>query len=221
MKTTQPALGILLLKYSTAAVANAQPMPPKFLRRGATPCHLRRWHIDIENIEMKPGCSNSWKVPSSWSSTPHVESRMFYESSEECCAELFEDGECNLSDFCECGGGGTGTRTQNDGFCGLEGQGANTVADHCDGSPRWHFNMDTKEGCTNSANFPEQWNYPSMARDMLFDTHSACCEKFINRGEPCPVQDVCMRHVRILKADVEEIVEMSANDTGTIPVHIA
>mmetsp|Transcript_3549 Transcript_3549/g.7840 ORF Transcript_3549/g.7840 Transcript_3549/m.7840 type:complete len:214 (-) Transcript_3549:120-761(-) len=186
--------------------------------RGMTPCERRRWHIDIENVE-KPGCSNSWKVPSSWSSNPHVESKMFYESSDECCLELFVNRECNLSDFCEC------EEKSEDGTCGLEAQQLTATTDddrQCDDNPKWHLDWDTKEGCTNSPRFPDAWkNDPVVAQNMLFDTSDGCCEKFIQRGTPCTARDVCKRSRKVnneIKVDEGEFVDVSESTTGNIPV---
>ena len=203
------ALAVLCMKHTTQVEANT------FIRGGMTPCESRRWHIDIE-IDT-PGCSNSWKVPSSWTSSPHIESRMFYASADECCTELFEDGECNINDFCEC------KSKSQDGVCALELDQTVTVADHCNGEPKWHFNMDTKTGCTNSANYPEQWNNPQMAQDMFYDTPAGCCEKFLKRGVTCPVHDVCegIQGHRNLKVNIEEVLQATENNTAKMPMHSA
>lgn len=126
-------LGILSLKYTAAAE------PSRTLLRRTTPCEQRRWHIDIET-STRPGCSNSWKVPHAWSSSgSHIEAKMFYKSSRECCTDLFGGGECNIADFCEC------NENSQDGTCQLKTpqQQAPTTTnkDNCE---RWHFNLDTK-----------------------------------------------------------------------------
>lgn len=203
-------LAILSLKY-TSIGADADG-----ILRGMTPCERRRWHIDIENAD-KPGCSNSWKVPSSWSSDPHVESKMFYETSDECCYQHFENGECNISDFCEC------QEKAEDGTCALEIQQlATTDDDQCDDNPKWHLDWDTKEGCTNSPRFPDEWkNDPVVAQHMLFDTPDGCCEKFVKRGNPCSMRDVCKKSREPndeIRVDIGELVYESENATGKIPV---
>mmetsp|Transcript_4367 Transcript_4367/g.9870 ORF Transcript_4367/g.9870 Transcript_4367/m.9870 type:complete len:173 (-) Transcript_4367:107-625(-) len=156
-------LAILSLTYSVAATK------PDRALRGTTPCALRKWHLDFEHAT-KPGCSNSWKVPS-W--TAHRPDQFYYASSENCCSELFEDGECNIVDECE--------------------PKVVQVDDHCD-NPTWHFDMDTKEGCTNNSRFPVSWNDPHVVADYLFRTHEECCEKFVKRGFSCKMHDVCTLH---------------------------
>jgi len=135
--------------------------------RGTTPCELRRWHLNIEEETAKPVCSNSWKVPSWTANRNHL----FYESLEECCSDLFEDQECNTFNACE-----------------PEEQ----VNAHCD-SPKWHFDLDTKEGCTNNPRFPDSWKDPHVIAYYLFESHDECCEKFVKRGYPCTKHDVCIK----------------------------
>ena len=175
------AFAILLASASTEATRTLRGTT-----RGMTPCELRKWHVDIDSN--RPGCSNSWKVPSSWH-FPANEVRMFYASSEHCCADLFGgEKECHLSDFCEC-------EAEEEESCVAKTihEQVDPLDKHCEGAngPKWHFDLDTKRGCTNSPRFPDVWKDPDTALDMFFDTPEACCEKFTRRGDPCTSHDVC------------------------------
>jgi len=163
--------------------------------RGMSPCDQRKWHLDMGN-PAQHGCSNSFKVPSWFHNQPHL----FYESSEKCCSDLFEGQECNIIDQCN----------------------PKEFVDNCD-SPKWHFDLDTKEGCTNNPRFPDAWKGPNVAADYLFETPERCCEKFVKRGYPCGHHDVCRkRGVRELKIEREEFVDsISQNTTAKIEMHIS
>jgi len=205
-----PLLAILSLSLEFTS-----SMETNLVLRGMTPCERRRWHINIEHTA-KPGCSNSWKVPSSWSIDPHIESKMFYETSDECCHGLFENGECNLHDFCEC------QEKAEDGTCALEAQNLSTTDENeCDDNPKWHLDWDTKEGCTNSPRFPKEWeNDPVVAEIMLFDTADECCEHFLSQGVPCSTREVCNRKKEpdgdIVVAG--ELLDVSENTTDKIAI---
>lgn len=216
MTGSKLALAMLL---STYGVGDAKAV------RGMTPCDMRQWHIDIENMD-KPGCSNSWKVPGAWRSSTMNEARMFYETSDACCTDLFEDGDCHLTDFCEC-------KEQEDHTCVITSMQPTVEIDplkeHCLKNPKWHFDMDTKHGCTNSPRYPDAWNIPKVAIDMLFDTAEGCCEKFTSH---CPHSDVCkpwkkdarynVEHghdeVKVLneiKVDIDEVAGAASNSSDS------
>ena len=138
-------------------------------KRATTPCEERKWHLNIESTQ-RPGCSNSFKVPIDW----HGNDRFFFGSAEECCSHLMgDDQECNIYNACD-------TKQQ-----------PTDHDDHCSDNPKWHYDLDTKEGCTNSPRYPDAWNDPAVAVDMLFDTAAGCCERFVKRGIPCTTHDVC------------------------------
>eukprot|EP00584_Thalassiosira_punctigera_P003514 CAMPEP_0172530042 /NCGR_PEP_ID=MMETSP1067-20121228/3915_1 /TAXON_ID=265564 ORGANISM="Thalassiosira punctigera, Strain Tpunct2005C2" /NCGR_SAMPLE_ID=MMETSP1067 /ASSEMBLY_ACC=CAM_ASM_000444 /LENGTH=195 /DNA_ID=CAMNT_0013314185 /DNA_START=161 /DNA_END=748 /DNA_ORIENTATION=- len=181
-------LAVLSTKYGTIEAADRA-------LRGTTPCELRRWHHDIENAHAGPGCSNSWRVPDSWL-LPANEARMFFESSAECCFQLFGDGECNVVSLCE-----ETTWEQAD------------EDDHCAGNPRWHFDLDTKNGCTNNPRFPDEWE---GIDDYFFDTSEGCCENFDSPDGRCYAHDICMRekHGEIKLAVDESFIELPQNLTG-------
>lgn len=202
---------IIILSLKCTAVVEAAPA-----LRGMTPCDLRRWHIDIESAT--PGCSNSWKVPSSWR-LPGNEARMFYDSSDKCCSDLFDTGKCNIADFCECR-----EEEEND-TCVVTKQSNlfDPLRDHCESNAKWHFDIDTKRGCTNSPRFPDGWKDPSVELDYFFDTPEGCCEKFTKRGAPCPHIDVCIpykeqkkgeRTLNEIKVDIQEFLVSAGNTTG-------
>lgn len=176
-----PKIALAIVFTSTSAEA-ARTL--RGITRGMTPCELRQWHIDIDNP--RPGCSNSWKTPSSWRLLAN-EAHMFYESSDHCCSDIFgKEGECHLSDFCEC-------EAEEEETCVVKTvyEKVDPLDVHCDSNPKWHFDLDTKRDCTNSPRFPEGWKDPATALDMFFDTPEGCCEKFTSRGGPCTSHDVC------------------------------
>jgi len=180
---TAPKIGLAIVLTWTFAEA-ARTL--RGATRGTTPCELRRWHIDIDSGS-RQGCSNSWKVPSSWRLIAN-EARLFYESSEHCCADLFgEEGKaCHLADFCEC-------EADEEDVCVVKTIREQTypLDEHCAGAPKWHLDLDTGRGCTNSPRFPDAWRDPVTALDMFFDTTEGCCEKFTSRGVPCTSHDIC------------------------------
>lgn len=184
-----------VLKFAVAALA----MKPSAVEaatsalRGSTPCDQRRWHHDIDN-PARPGCSNSWRVPSSWLLPAH-EDRMFFASYDECCSTLFEDGECNITDLCD------------------ETTPQEAVDDHCAGNPKWHIDLDTKRGCTNNPRYPDDW---IGGVDYFFDTSEGCCARFIERGGPCPVVDICggSASSEAEEIDLGETFEASQNVTS-------
>jgi len=208
---------IVLASTSAAAARTLRGMT-----RGMTPCELRQWHIDIDNHS--PGCSNSWKVPSSWH-FPANEARMLYASSNNCCTDIFgEEGECHLSDFCQC-------EAEEEESCVVKTmqEKADPLDGHCDSNPKWHLDLDTKRGCTNSPRFPDEWKDPLTALDMFFDTSEGCCEKFTSRGGPCPSHDVCGYRVRnrnntfgeikVGKVDLARLANTtSENDDEKLPI---
>jgi len=162
--------------------------------RMLTPCEHRKWHLDFDQAAEKPRCSNSWKVPR-WAQN---KTHLFYDSSEDCCADLFGDKECNLIDACE--------------------PEEPSVEDHCI-DPLWHFDVDTKGGCTNNARYPGTWKDPHVVGHYLFKTHEECCEKFVKPGFSCRKYDVCTARELKSKND-EEVIEgesdADAEVTGTL-----
>mmetsp|Transcript_21095 Transcript_21095/g.37833 ORF Transcript_21095/g.37833 Transcript_21095/m.37833 type:complete len:194 (-) Transcript_21095:266-847(-) len=162
MSPSRLLLAILSLKYSSAGAADSA-------LRGATPCELRRWHIDIDNVKT-PGCSNSWRVPDSWH-IPANAIHMFYASAAECCFDLYEDGACNIVSH-----------------CAPTIQEITNANEWCDNDPKWHNDFDVVNGCTNNPRYPDIWN----GVDTYFhDTSEECCEKFVDQGSECNVEDFC------------------------------
>lgn len=188
--------GILSLSSRAADAAGRRALRV----RGRTPCENRRWHIDIENPTQQ-GCSNSWKVPNHWR-LPEHKARMFYDSYEECCSFLYGDGECNIANLCD------------------EVDPQQAEDDHCGRNPKWHIDLDTKVGCTNNPRFPDSWK---DVVDYFFDTPESCCQKFVDRGVPCTVHDICGRqlHNEMRVIMIAETVEAPQNVTGKIPLYHA
>lgn len=186
----------MLLSAYGADVTTAEE--ERGLRGSGTPCDQRKWHIDLKDPS-DPGCTNEFKVPSWVLNNP----KMSFDSSDECCTILFPANYCKITDA-----------------CGDE----STEKDPCDDAAKWHFDMDTKRGCTNNNRYPASWEEPEVAIDMIFDTSDGCCEKFVSRGFPCPATDVCgqQRKLEELEIDEEDYIAAIYNCTGMkIEMHLS
>ena len=53
---------------------------------------------------------------------------------------------------------------------------------------KWHPNMKTKDGCSNSMDYPADWK---DRPEYFFDTAKACCDMFFVGGDKCKVHDEC------------------------------
>lgn len=60
----------------------------------------------------------------------------------------------------------------------------------CNSAP-WHPSEDLTT-CTNSVEYPQNWNSPSLSSSYLLKTAESCCQMFFfSWGKSCVINDIC------------------------------
>ena len=134
------------------------------------------WHV---HLLKKDGCTNDDNYEDEWKK-PGMKEYMIFDSAEQCCTTFFTNGECQIykSD------------------CVLYDEGGDNLIldENCDrdeSSPHlWHPNFETKAGCTNDDNIPQEYSKGSSHTEYVFDTAQSCCEQYSNQDGICPVVDI-------------------------------
>jgi len=168
-----------------AVITTKQPTP-----RPTSPCQDRPWHPDTDpqvDADMI-GCSNSAYFPQHWIDDADV---MLFDTAEECCDSHYTAHglECNVHDTCP---------TEEESSSSSPGNyvGDNTHHSYCD-STRWHPSVGGEgtgvvSACSNSQNYPHQWNNPGLSSYMFFDDFLDCCQRhFPDEFPACRMDDVC------------------------------
>ena len=134
------------------------------------------WHV---HLLKKDGCTNDDNYEEEWKK-PGMKEYMIFDSADECCTTFFPNGECQIYKS----------------NCALfEEDGDNILDENCDKdestSHLWHPNFETKAGCTNDDNIPQEYLEGSSHTEYVFDAAQSCCEQYSNQDGICPVVDIC------------------------------
>lgn len=126
-------------------------------------CMSDQWHPDMTT---KDGCSNSLDYPQEWEGN----SMYIYKTPQECCDVFFKDKECIIHKPCKTGSETETTSCKNN---------------------KWHPDTFRGDGCSNSADYPDEWNEDSMKPFYLLDTSNECCSTFFLKEDGCTVYHDC------------------------------
>lgn len=125
-----------------------------------TPCEYNVWHPEPNNSD---GCSNSPEYPPEWESI----TVLFHPTFKECCDYFRGDENCVEYNVCVDASAITSDNVK----CG-----------------QWHPDMNNKDGCSNSMDYPPDWEGHS---EYFFETAKECCDMFGTAGDQCKARDVC------------------------------
>ena len=129
-------------------------------------CEDNPWHPDGKFTK----CTNSGDYPTDWDISPTAREQFLHESYDECCNANFSSGNCPKEDVC------------NPGVNEEESTDCSKRIWHPDG-------MFSK--CSNSGDYPTDWDMSPVAREKyLHDSYGECCVANFPNGN-CPKEDVC------------------------------
>ena len=159
--------------------------PQTIIQESCTESHELGYHPDQVN---KDGCTNSNDVPDSWTALEDTSS-LFFASALECCTSLYFDKgyDCTVRNVCadvvtEALSSGSSMPAQE-----VSGTQDEAVMACCN-ERKWHPDTNPTDGCSNSMDYPEEWNDDNVSLMMLFDTAELCCAQY---GLECNVDDTC------------------------------
>jgi len=123
-------------------------------------------------------CTNDLDYPPGWNNPNYVGIYMFV-TGEECCEEftnMAQFSNCEVRDVCVSISPTNLPST------------SPTAYDICK-SLRFHPDAESGQGCSNSENYPDDWDLPEKSF-LWYDTAEECCAA-LGGGGFCPVLDVC------------------------------
>ena len=140
------------------------------------------WHRDIG--DRLNTCTKSSEYPELWNRDDLRDDYLFA-TSEECCDALYI-GDCNVVD--ECTSGST------------EGKNPKASRNSTSSDCEWHINVVEHQVCTNSPEYPIEWDTSDNGDEYLFATAEECCETRFP-GLECIVVDECTPEFLPLEPD--------------------
>ncbi|KAL7552813.1 hypothetical protein ACHAWF_018765 [Thalassiosira exigua] len=140
------------------------------------------WHPDID-FDLD-GCSNALAFPEGWKEPGPVTVKLVFNSSDECCQELYIERGYHCKIYSGCSTDSSTSHPTN------HPTSASNIAPLSDAPcvfARWHMTTDFSK-CSNSNVYDPNWLEEESA--YFFDSPTECCLAVFNY-EPCPIEDIC------------------------------
>ncbi|KAL7469817.1 hypothetical protein ACHAXS_010066 [Conticribra weissflogii] len=165
-------------------------------------CRTRKWHpMTVTDRRCTNGIDD---YPPLWDTDESFRSVYFFDTSGECCAEFYSDGngECEIVDKCRSSLTGssnmapqapsTSEASPSTTVSSTTAAPGNTSATPCN-ERQWHPKTIFDRTCSNDDNYPPLWKADDVMREKFFLVSAQlCCTTFYSL-EDCKIVDVCDR----------------------------